>query len=73
MPHRTTSSLTPVWQMAEGWIRTLRGSNKSVGVASAGIVEGTAIKPGAITVMAEAGVDIGPKGWVDDVLLDKST
>jgi arsenate reductase len=47
-------------QMAEGWVRTLRGAG--VGVASAGIVEGTAIKPGAVTVMLEAGVDIGPNG-----------
>mmetsp|Transcript_7744 Transcript_7744/g.10790 ORF Transcript_7744/g.10790 Transcript_7744/m.10790 type:complete len:150 (+) Transcript_7744:105-554(+) len=44
-------------QMAEGWLRSLRG-DKSIGVASAGIVGGTAIKPGAITVMSEAGVDI---------------
>jgi len=48
--------------MAEGWVRSLR-SGQSVGVASAGIVAGTAIKPGASTVMAEAGVDIGPGGF----------
>ena len=44
-------------QMADGWLRHLRG-DASVGVASAGIVGGTAVKPGAITVMQEAGVDI---------------
>ena len=41
----------------------LRGGGADVGVASAGIVEGTAIKPGAVTVMAEAGVDIGVGGF----------
>ena len=44
-------------QMADGWLRHLRG-DASVGVASVGIVGGTAVKPGAITVMQEAGVDI---------------
>eukprot|EP00928_Gymnodinium_smaydae_P006984 TRINITY_DN1249_c0_g1_i1.p1 TRINITY_DN1249_c0_g1~~TRINITY_DN1249_c0_g1_i1.p1 ORF type:complete len:469 (+),score=79.85 TRINITY_DN1249_c0_g1_i1:123-1409(+) len=43
-------------QMADGWLRTLRG--KGVGVASAGIVGGTAVKEGAITVMGEVGIDI---------------
>ncbi|EGB05000.1 hypothetical protein AURANDRAFT_69941 [Aureococcus anophagefferens] len=44
-------------QMADGWMRHLRG-DASVGCASAGIVGGTAVKPGAITVMKEVGVDI---------------
>mmetsp|Transcript_76010 Transcript_76010/g.150316 ORF Transcript_76010/g.150316 Transcript_76010/m.150316 type:complete len:306 (+) Transcript_76010:61-978(+) len=44
-------------QMADGWLRQLRG-NRSVGVASAGIVGGTAVKEGAIKVMGEVGVDI---------------
>ena len=44
-------------QMADGWLRHLRGG-ASVGVPSAGIVGGTAVKPGAIAVMREAGVDI---------------
>ena len=44
-------------QMADGWLRALRG-DASIGVASAGIVGGTAVKPGAITVMAEEGIDI---------------
>ena len=44
-------------QMADGWLRALRGG-ASVGVASAGIVGGTAVKPGAILVMKEAGFDI---------------
>merc|ERR1719235_1892839 len=52
-------------QMADGWLRALRGS-ASVGVASAGIVGGTAVKEGAITVMGEAGVDIS-KFTSDDV------
>ncbi|KAH8072383.1 Low molecular weight phosphatase [Aureococcus anophagefferens] len=42
--------------MADGWLRHLRGG-ASVGVASAGIVGGTAVKPGAIAVMREAGLD----------------
>ena len=37
--------------MAEGWLRQL---GPRVGVASAGIVGGTAVKAGAVTVMAEA-------------------
>ena len=44
-------------QMADGWLRQLRG-DAEVGVASAGIVGGTAVKPGAVEVMREAGVDI---------------
>ncbi|CAJ1328620.1 unnamed protein product [Effrenium voratum] len=44
-------------QMADAWLRQLRGS-ASVGVASAGIVGGTAVKEGAIAVMKEAGIDI---------------
>mmetsp|Transcript_24124 Transcript_24124/g.53475 ORF Transcript_24124/g.53475 Transcript_24124/m.53475 type:complete len:159 (-) Transcript_24124:68-544(-) len=44
-------------QMAEGWLKKLRG-DASVGVASSGIVGGTAVKPGAVEVMAEVGVDI---------------
>mmetsp|Transcript_9156 Transcript_9156/g.28084 ORF Transcript_9156/g.28084 Transcript_9156/m.28084 type:complete len:152 (+) Transcript_9156:74-529(+) len=43
-------------QMAEGWFRHLRPAD--LGVASSGIVGGTAIKPGAVEVMKEAGVDI---------------
>ena len=54
-------------QMADGWLRELRGS-QSVGVASAGIVGGTAVKPGAITVMGEAGVDIS--GFSSDAVAD---
>ena len=50
-------------QMADGWLRHLRGG-ASVGVASAGIVGGTAVKPGAIAVMREAGVDISPASAV---------
>ncbi|KAJ1461936.1 phosphotyrosine protein phosphatase I superfamily [Pelagophyceae sp. CCMP2097] len=44
-------------QMADGWLRHLRG-DASVGVASAGIVGGTEVKPGAVVVMNEVGVDI---------------
>merc|ERR1712113_353393 len=44
-------------QMADGWLQHLRGA-ASVGVASAGIVGGTAVKEGAITVMSEEAVDI---------------
>uniref|UniRef100_A0A7S4Q8K9 Phosphotyrosine protein phosphatase I domain-containing protein n=1 Tax=Alexandrium monilatum TaxID=311494 RepID=A0A7S4Q8K9_9DINO len=54
-------------QMADGWLRSLRGS-ASVGVASAGIVGGTAVKEGAITVMKEAGVDIS--GFASDAMAD---
>ena len=43
-------------QMADGWLRQLRGDAED-GVASAGIVGGTAVKPGAVEVMREAGVD----------------
>lgn len=50
-------------QMAEGWIRHLRG-DQSVGVASSGIVGGTAVKEGAIVVMKEAGVDITSQTYV---------
>jgi len=53
-------------QMADGWLRTLRDA--SVGVASSGIVGGTAVKPGAITVMKEAGVDIS--GYSSDAVAD---
>jgi len=44
-------------QMADGLMRTLRGDS-SIGVASSGIVGGTKVKPGAITVMSEIGIDI---------------
>merc|ERR1711988_2068077 len=43
--------------MADAWLQQLRG-DVSVGSASAGIVGGTAVKPGAITVMQEVGIDI---------------
>merc|ERR1719414_1761833 len=42
-------------QMADGWLRNLRGEAK-IGVASAGIQGGSGVKPGAAKVMAEAGV-----------------
>lgn len=52
-------------QMADGMLRSLRMTvgdvgdpDGSIGVASAGIVGGTAVKPGAITVMKEVDVDI---------------
>jgi arsenate reductase len=54
-------------QMADGWLRALRG-DASVGVASAGIVGGTAVKEGAITVMAEKGIDIS--GFTSDAMAD---
>mmetsp|Transcript_27304 Transcript_27304/g.36855 ORF Transcript_27304/g.36855 Transcript_27304/m.36855 type:complete len:154 (-) Transcript_27304:242-703(-) len=54
-------------QMADGWLRQLRG-DASVGVASAGIVGGTAVKEGAVTVMKEAGVDIS--GFSSDAMAD---
>merc|ERR1712217_915932 len=54
-------------QMADGWLRSLRG-DVSVGVASAGIVGGTEVKEGAITVMREAGVDIA--GFASDAMAD---
>ena len=44
-------------QMADGFLQHLRGEGK-VGVASAGIVGGTAVKPGAVVVMKEVGIDI---------------
>lgn len=50
-------------QMADGWLRHLRG-DASVGVASAGIVGGTKVQPGAIKVMKEVGIDI--KGFTSD-------
>jgi len=52
-------------QMADGWLRALRGG-ASVGVASAGIVGGTAVKPGATLVMKEAGLDIS--GYSSDAM-----
>merc|ERR1712066_836138 len=52
---------------ADGWLRALRDEG-SVGVASAGIVGGTAVKAGAITVMSEAGVDIS--GFTSDAMAD---
>lgn len=55
--------------MADGWLRALRGS-ASVGVASSGIVGGTAVKEGAIKVMDEAGVDIS--AFTSDALADFS-
>jgi len=54
-------------QMADAWLRTLRGT-ASVGVASAGIVGGTAVKEGAITVMKEVGVDIS--AFTSDAMAD---
>uniref|UniRef100_A0A6U3RXS2 Phosphotyrosine protein phosphatase I domain-containing protein n=1 Tax=Octactis speculum TaxID=3111310 RepID=A0A6U3RXS2_9STRA len=57
-------------QMADAWLRTLRGEDSTVGVASAGIVGGTAVKAGAITVMAEVGVDIS--GYSSDAVADFS-
>ena len=41
---------------------------EQVGVASAGIVGGTAVKEGAITVMGEVGVDIS--GYTSDAMAD---
>jgi glutathione/glutaredoxin type arsenate reductase len=55
-------------QMAHGWLKTL-GAGR-VGIASAGIVGGTAVKPGAITVMGEAGVDIA--AFSSDAMADFS-
>jgi glycerol uptake facilitator protein len=54
-------------QMADAWLRHLRG-NSSVGVASAGIVGGTEVKPGAITVMKEVGIDIS--AYTSDAMAD---
>ena len=45
-------------QMADGWMRKLRERDSRVGVASAGIKDGTMVKEGAIRVMAEVGVDL---------------
>lgn len=56
-------------QMADGWLRELRGA-APVGVASAGIVGGTAVKEGAIKVMGEAGVDISK--FTSDAMADFS-
>jgi arsenate reductase len=53
--------------MADGWLRQLRG-NASVGVASAGIVGGTAVKEGAISVMKDAGIDIST--FTSDAMAD---
>ena len=53
--------------MADAWLRQLRG-NASVGVASAGIVGGTAVKEGAITVMKDAGIDISK--FTSDAMAD---
>jgi arsenate reductase len=44
-------------QMAHGWTAHL-ADQASVGVASAGIESGTGVHPGAVTVMAEVGIDI---------------
>ena len=58
-------------QMADGLLRSLRGegpSGSSVGVASAGIVGGTAVNPGAITVMSEIGLDIS--AYSSDAMAD---
>lgn len=54
-------------QMADGWLQLLRG-DRSIGVASAGIVGGTAVKPGAITVMKEVGIDISD--FTSDAMAD---
>merc|ERR1719230_362133 len=54
-------------QMADAWLRHLRG-DASVGVASAGIVGGTAVKEGAITVMKEVGIDIS--AYSSDAMAD---
>ena len=55
-------------QMADAWLRTLRG-DKSIGVASAGIVGGTGVKPNVPEVMAEAGID-GVGDYSSDALED---
>lgn len=54
-------------QLADAWLRTLRGT-QSVGVASAGIVGGTGVKPGAVKVMQEVGVDISE--FTSDAMAD---
>ncbi|KAL1503383.1 hypothetical protein AB1Y20_011434 [Prymnesium parvum] len=56
-------------QMADGWLRALR-ADRSVGVASAGIVGGTSVKEGAIKVMGEVGIDIA--GFTSDAVADYS-
>mmetsp|Transcript_15007 Transcript_15007/g.26445 ORF Transcript_15007/g.26445 Transcript_15007/m.26445 type:complete len:156 (+) Transcript_15007:183-650(+) len=56
-------------QMADGWMRQLKG-DASIGVASAGIVGGTAVKEGAITVMNEVGIDIS--SFTSDAMADFS-
>ena len=53
-------------QMAEGFAKSMAPSWLSV--SSAGIVGGTAIKPGAITVMNEIGIDI--TGQTSDAVAD---
>mmetsp|Transcript_98339 Transcript_98339/g.154998 ORF Transcript_98339/g.154998 Transcript_98339/m.154998 type:complete len:153 (+) Transcript_98339:66-524(+) len=54
-------------QMADGWLRHLRG-DRPIGVASAGIVGGTAVKEGAITVMQEVGIDLS--SFTSDAMAD---
>mmetsp|Transcript_5477 Transcript_5477/g.15273 ORF Transcript_5477/g.15273 Transcript_5477/m.15273 type:complete len:160 (+) Transcript_5477:75-554(+) len=54
-------------QMADAWLRHLRG-DASVGVASAGIVGGTAVKEGAVIVMKEVGIDIS--AYTSDAMTD---
>ena len=44
-------------QMADGWMRALRRDAR-IGVASAGIKSGRCIKPKAVEVMAEVGIDV---------------
>lgn len=44
-------------QMADAYFREIRGES-SIGCASAGIVGGTSVKAGAVTVMKEVGIDI---------------
>ena len=56
-------------QMADAWLRTISAQREmEVGVASAGIVGGTKVKEGAITVMAEVGVDIS--AYTSDAMAD---
>jgi glutathione/glutaredoxin type arsenate reductase len=54
-------------QMADGWMRHLRGTH-SIGVQSAGIVGGTAVKEGAIIAMKEAGIDMSQ--FTSDAMAD---
>ena len=57
-PRNTHVAPLPIARHPEtGLMRTLRGDS-SIGVASSGIVGGTKVKPGAITVMSEIGIDI---------------